>query len=129
MMRILCLMMMQLFFNVSVFSEELHSSVRTKTEKKTNEIHFNFTAEPTGGMKLNYEGPWALSLSDVDGIELPKNSFKLSDFTQEPKEASVNFNTKKLKEQGKLNYRLTAFSCTEDKTKCFRDVHKGNLNW
>ena len=113
-------------------------SARVELEIKTNEreegrIAVLFKAIAKEGYKLTLEAPWRLSLRVHGG-----GSIKISgkDQKQDVKTSAEYIATQKDLDQdlpgfkasitnagkgSKVDYTLEAFSCTQDKTRCFKD--------
>lgn len=107
---------------------KVETSVVTEGDKKLK-LTFKVTTEK--GIKANQEGPWELSLSETDGLKLDgdggKGSFKNVDFSLPGFQISASPTSEK--KSGKLKFKLRSFICTDDKTRCFMEVHNGELPW
>ena len=101
-------------------------------QQKDNKLSFAFKVVPNKGIQITDIGPWELKLTDTEGLNLPlqNNSFVLKPKDFDKSYGGFKFETgKPSKKNGTLKYRLKAFVCTDDKTRCFPEIHKGTLDW
>jgi hypothetical protein len=133
-----------LLFLSSLSALPAFSAMQTKATNSTliieqNDKEFQFKIEPNKGLAISTDGPWQLDISNINSVESQKLTFKKSNFDEKVPGYKVSMDELK-KSSGlapsksgsptatklkSFNYKLTAFICTIDKTKCFRDVIKG----
>ena len=111
-------------------SDELHSKLNATVRKDSKgHRHFTFALTPGAGLVKNLEGPWALDVSDAPELSFQKPKLGKADLNETDLSFSLETSTPPKTEKGKLNYKFVGFVCTADKSKCFRDVHKGSVMW
>jgi hypothetical protein len=92
---------------------------------------YNFTIKIglKDGIALNVDAPWKLTIKAHEGLTLDKTESVAKDF--DPKLPGFKFQStdKPTATKGKVDFTLVAFICTKDKTRCFREVHDGSINW
>lgn len=109
-----------------------HSKVESSVNPgKDGKMEMVFRITTNKGIKVNDEGPWELNLTDLNGLKLDgdngKGSFKKVDFSIPGfKVTGIATDGKK---SGTLKYKLRSFICTEDKARCFMEVHTGEQAW
>lgn len=104
-----------------------HSAVAVEARAGDGAQQFTFKVEPKNDMIVNFDAPWKLEVKGHDGLTLPKTTFARGDLDE--KLPGYVVSAKAGKPQGDLEYSLTAFICTKDKTQCFREVHTGKTTW
>jgi hypothetical protein len=88
-----------------------------------------FKVAPASGLHINLEGPWRLDITSSPGLKVAKASLLKLDMDEKlpgfiaKGEAAVGA------KGGQLEYKLIAFVCTDDKSRCYRDVHTGKATW
>jgi hypothetical protein len=90
-----------------------------------------FKVVPKEGMAINMEGPWKLEIEAPEGTSLAKKTLEKADMDAKLPGFVVSGTLKGPIPKGGYvaPYKLIAFVCTADKTKCFREVHKGEVRW
>lgn len=134
-------------FVASAALSSLASSAEKKTEKKTEkrtmvfvepiaaqeqktktaELNIRFRVEAKDGFDLVFDAPWKLELEKIEGLEPSGRSFDKKDFSTDVPGFQLNTRTVDEYEKITILYRLTAFVCTSDKKRCFREVHENNF--
>lgn len=104
----------------SKLSNDKYSQVVVEKVKGKTDLKINFKVKIADGIKYNWEGPWKLKFK---GEGIAEKTMGTSDFDKSlgGYAVTVPANSKS------LEYRLTAFVCTKDKTRCFREVHKETI--
>lgn len=129
-MRLFILLTLVFSTNVFAIGEPKYSKVAAKAEAAQSKLEFEFKIDSTDSdMALSFEAPWKLELVNADGItfsSMKLNKAKMDEKLPGWKVQTVSAPTKN---QGELAYKLTAFICTKNKTKCFREIHKGKVPW
>ncbi len=97
-----------------------------------------FKIEPHKDLAISHDAPWSAKLTNVNNLSPEALSLAKKDF--DPKIPGFKFALGTPQDKGKpgttkagdknpspssFDYTVTAFICTVDKTKCFRDVIKG----
>lgn len=107
---------------------KVESSIVAESDKK---LKIGFKVITEKGIKANQEGPWELTLTETDGLKLDgdngKGSFKNVDFSLPGFQITATPTSEK--KSGKLKFKLRSFICTDDKTRCFMEVHNGEMPW
>ena len=111
------------------FGEPKHSSVDVETKKAGDKMTFNFKIQPNEGMKATFDAPWTLEIKGHDGLSFSQTKMTKSELDEKLPGFSVTTLAGPSSAKGELEYQLTSFICTTDKTQCFREVHKGKAPW
>lgn len=114
------------------FMAAKNSTLKTTVEHGPDkQIVLQFQVIPNKGILVTDEGPWSLTLRDTTGLALrldeKSKAFTLRTYDQ--KIPGFRVPTTTTGSSGTLSYRLRAFVCREDKTRCFPEIHKGKLTW
>ena len=141
--------MKYLFIFMSCMSAQYSfSAISSKAANSTLTIDHNdkevqFKIEPHQGLAISKDAPWSLDLSNINSNGTQQLTFKKNSFDEivpvfkvslsEIQSANLPSTNKSATSASSaadltiksFNYKLTAFICTIDKTKCFRDVIKG----
>lgn len=119
------------------FAAPKHSSVEITPQKNGQQLEWTFKVIAKPGMGATFEqAPWSLSFKDAQGLQFEGG-------TPDPKTGTVKFAHDKLDQKlpgykvkakaseksGKMKYELHTFICTLEKTRCYREVHKGDIDW
>lgn len=119
------------------FAEPKHSKVEVSPKKSGQQLEWTFKVTPNPNMVATFEeAPWSLTLKDTKGL-------KFEGATADAKSGQVKFAHDKLDQSlpgykvkatasektGKMKYEFHTFICTKEKSRCYREVHKGDLNW
>lgn len=127
-----------------LYAQLAFSAMQTKATNSTliieqNDKEFQFKIEPNKGLAISTDGPWQLDIFNINSVESQKLTYKKSNFDEKipgykvsmdefKKSIGLSPSKSNSSTETKLkffNYKITAFICTIDKTKCFRDVIKG----
>lgn len=127
------ILMLGFFWSIlSGFGSE-HSSVETKAayDKKQSSLTMTFIVKPNKGMKIAPEGPWSLSLEKTGELKLESDQEKFETKTFDESIPGFRVNAKVIegKKSGSVAYKIRAFICTEDKTRCYPQALEGKLDW
>ena len=106
-----------------------HAKIDAAADKAGDKVELRFKVVPESGLHVNMEGPWKLELTGTDGLGLQKTTFAKGDMDEKLPGFVVKTAAKPAKAAGDVEYKLTAFVCTDDKTQCYREVHTGKLPW
>ena len=106
-----------------------HAKLDAAAQKSGDKVELRFKVVPDAGLHINMEGPWKLELTGADGLALAKTTYVKSDMDEKLPGFVVKTAAKPSKASGDVDYKLTAFVCTNDKTQCYREVHTGKLPW
>lgn len=116
------------------FGEPKHSKVDVKigaTKDKSVEVEFKVVAAT--GKHVTDEGPWDLTLTNTNGLELaaPAKDGKVQIKAYDGKIPGFRLAGKPAVKDGKgeFTYALKAFICEDDKTACYAEIHKGTVKW
>lgn len=105
-----------------------HSKVAISQKKDGDLLSIAFKVEPHQGLKVTLDAPWKLVIESQD-LSLAKTTLSKADLDANLPGFVVKTATKPKASQGKLQYTLTSFVCTEEKTQCYREVHTGFHSW
>lgn len=109
-------------------AKEVHSQVSERvTISADGKLSFEFEVKTK--LAMNWEAPWLLQLNKYEHLSFDKVKFKRGDMDDKLPGFKIATKSKPGGDKGTLDYKLIAFVCTKDKSKCFRDVHKGSFAW
>jgi hypothetical protein len=112
------------------FGDPENSSVATSVVKADGgSLNFTIKINLKEGIAFNMDAPWKLSIKKFDGLTLDKTESVAKDFVSELPGYKFQSIGKPTLPAGKIEYSLIAFICTKDKSRCFREVHNGNIDW
>lgn len=106
-----------------------HSKVDTKLTFDKDDATFVLQVVPNDGMALTFDtAPWKLSLENAEGLMVERKDLTWT--AKEVDQKTGAFTIKgKAKPNGKFSFKLNAFVCTKDKTRCYPQMHKKDLTW
>jgi hypothetical protein len=90
---------------------------------KNKEVTFQVT--PLQNLIINEEAPWTLAVTGM-GVKLVRDKLKKEDYNAKIPGFILSL-VELPKAPSELSYELTAFICTKDKGRCFREVLKGKV--
>ncbi|MFK7824647.1 MAG: hypothetical protein AB8G05_10840 [Oligoflexales bacterium] len=125
-------------FSIALAEEAVKPRVKVdvSAKKEGSGLYLvNFTVKPQSGMQLTYEAPWKLTLLEVSGLsyqgaarQKQKDNKKQYIYTKAEMDDKIPGYQVKINNQkekpSEISFTLEAFSCTQDKTRCFKDVLK-----
>ncbi len=125
-----------ILFSISSFSfltgfGDKYSTVETKATPEGSSLVVQFLVKPNSGMKLTKEGPWSVTLTNLDGLSLPltDGKFVTKDFDEKLPGFTLKSTLDPKIKEAKADYHIKAFVCTEDKKHCYPQQHKGVFSW
>lgn len=101
----------------------------SKEQLKDQKLSFKFVVKIPKDLIFNDEGPWKLKLKAHEGLSFEKDEFSIKDVKKDLPGFAVVTKEKPAKPKGAMEYTLTSFVCAKDKSKCYREVHNGTMNW
>lgn len=108
-----------------------HSSMDAKAVVgQKGELTMTFKIAAGEGMMLTHQAPWSVTLTEVEGAQLEgakEGKFETLDYDKELPGFTVK--TTSTADKGSANYKMKAFVCTKDKSRCFPQTHKGKISW
>jgi hypothetical protein len=109
-----CFFLLSMVFPSSCYLWASDHTLRLEIRHEKSQLIFH--VRPESSWNLNMNAPWKLTLSDgvCDGI------FDKSQFDVKTADYKVPCDKK-----GVVKYRLEAFSCSADKSRCVRELMKG----
>jgi hypothetical protein len=110
-------------------ADDKKSKVDVTTAAKGDNLEMTFKVVPVNGLHINLEGPWKLEIKEHDGLAFSSDKFARKDLDEKLTGYVVTTSAKPAKPSGEVDYALTAFVCTDDKTACYREVHTGKAPW
>lgn len=121
-------------------------SVLTQNDKQGTSRNLSFKVKASEGYKLTFDSaPWQLSIKLPEGVvvyewDSSKRAFskdsvgqnKSGNFVFKKVDPSLpgftlSFETPKKISNYKSSYKLTAFTCTQSKEQCFREIVEGSV--
>lgn len=97
----------------------------SKLEKQIQDSNIVLKVVPEKGMQLTYDAPWSLKLKNQTNVTFEKLRLGKDDLDQ--KNGAFKFTASQTNQKWDADYELTAFICTKDKTRCYRETHKGSF--
>lgn len=95
----------------------------TQGASSTNHKEIIFEVTPLQNLMINEDAPWSLNVTS-GGVKFTRDKLKKEDYN--PKIPGFSITLVELpKAPSELSYELTAFICTKDKGRCYREVVKG----
>ncbi len=122
-----------LWLSLSGFGSEHSSATAQSSYDKANQsLSITFTVKANEGMKITPEGPWSLSIKDANGLSFTKaqgQSFESKAFDESIPGFRVQAKVNEGSKSGTMSYKIRAFICTEDKTRCYPQTLDGTHEW
>ncbi len=106
-----------------------HSSLKTSTSVQGDELILQFKIQANKGMMLTHQAPWSLSLTNFKSLKLEQKDGKYTSRDYDKNLPGFVIKTKISGSSGSIDYSMRAFVCTEDKTLCYPQSHKGTVKW
>ncbi len=105
---------------------ESHGTIKIQEEKsgKAGSIKLQIMVQPNEGLKLNFDAPWRLELLEAENIQFVNATLGKNDLDQASGAFRFNADLATKKPQA-FKYKLTAFICTKDIARCYRQVFEG----
>jgi len=103
-----------------------YATVQVSEERQGEKLSLTFKVVPEGGLVVNEEGPWSLTLTPSSSDyaqKLEKLKFTKGDFDFKVPGVKVTLPSP-VQPAEAVSYSLTAFICTADKARCYREVVK-----
>ncbi len=104
-------------------SEKAKVSISSKKDGKN--VALSFTTHPGTGLKINAEGPWKLEIKEAKGIKLDKLELKRDAWKEDIAGFQVSGTPAADAKNVEIQYKMTTFVCTTDKSMCYREVVDG----
>ena len=95
--------------------------------QKDGSMEIQFKVVPNDDMAITFDAPWQLTFKDHPGLKAEKKSFGVKELDQKLPGFAVKVQPEA--NSGDLKYKLIAFICTKDKTRCYREVHDTSMAW
>ena len=111
------------------FGKPEHSTVEVTNQKDGESVAFTFKIKAKTDHVITFDAPWQLEIKDHNGLKFSETKLKKDKMDEKLPGYVVKTTGTPSTAKGELEYRLTSFICTADKTKCYREVHKGKTNW
>jgi hypothetical protein len=111
------------------FAQEKQLKVAATVQQSGANLGIEFKVVLGRNLVVNRNGPWSLTITDPGGLKLARQQFSLAGFNASLPGFSIQSAGAPRSKSGELRYRLTAFVCTKDKSRCFREVHEGSVPW
>ncbi len=119
------LLLAQLVIGSYSFANTLNSEVEIRRKKDT----FEFKVIPKDGLAINLEGPWKLEIKTSPEADIMHTKFERPSLDEKLPGFVVPLKPGNHAKKGNITFKLIAFVCTKDKTRCYRDVHDKTLSW
>lgn len=117
-----------LFLLASQALAETRAKVDLSQKKEAGAYQIRFLVFPASqDLKLNMDAPWRLQVKAKDAAVFPKTNLQKADFDSNLPGFVLQTGKLALKEKMTVPYELTAFTCTKDRSQCFRELIKGDF--
>lgn len=114
---------------ITAFAEAKHSEVIATASKAGDQVAIEFKIKFPEHIAINHDGPWSLVFTKAPELKFSKAKWDLKDLSDSLPGFKVTTSEKPKAKAGTADYTATVFVCTKDKTQCYREVHKGSVNW
>lgn len=118
------------------FAEPKHSKLEITPQKSGQQIEWTFKVIPNPDMAATFDdAPWSLTFKDAKGLKFDgvqtdaKNTAKFSHDKLDRSIPGYKVKATAAGKSGKMKYEFHTFVCTKEKTRCYREVHKGDMDW
>lgn len=98
------------------------ASVQVTAVKSGGEVNLTFSTLPVGDLVINSEGPWKLEIKSTKGIQPTKLIYKVDEWKKDISGFIVPIKVNQGVKSGDVEFKLTSFVCTKDKSMCYREV-------
>ena len=101
------------------------AKVSVSSKKEGKNVTLSFATLPGEGLKINGDGPWKLEIKDAKGIKLDKFELKRDAWKEDIAGFQVKGTPASDAKSLEIQYKMTTFVCTTDKSMCYREVVDG----
>ena len=106
-----------------------HSSLEPQVTSQDNSLEAIFVIKANPGLELTFDAPWTLEVSNVKHLDIAdKNDLIVKDFDKSISGMRFKAIVTQNAESVSFDYKVKAFVCTKDKTRCYPQTHKGSIN-
>ena len=81
-----------------------------------------FKTVPNDGLVINHEGPWSLEIKSITGAKANVTTLKRADWKEDTATFDLPVVADASAKEAEVQYMLTSFVCTKEKTQCYREV-------
>ncbi|SMF34007.1 hypothetical protein [Pseudobacteriovorax antillogorgiicola] len=106
-----------------------HSSLETSVENQGQDLTIKFKIKANDGLELTHQAPWSVTITEAKDLSLETKNGKFVTKEYDKDLPGFTLKTKAQSQSGSFNYKMRAFVCKKDKTKCFPQTHKGKIDW
>ncbi len=107
---------------------ENRAKIEISQKKEGGAYLIKFIVSPANKeLKLNLEAPWRLQVKSNDPAVFPKTKLEKTDLDPKLPGFALKTASLSLKDKMTVPYEMTAFTCTKDRSQCFRELIKGEL--
>ncbi len=85
----------------------------------------SFSTVPGAGLKINEDGPWKLEIKNAKGLKFSQLEFKRDVWNVSTAGFETTATLDGAAKFGDIQYKMTTFVCTVDKSMCYREVVEG----
>lgn len=105
-----------------------HSALETQITISDNKIEAIFVVTANPGLELTFDAPWTLEVSNTKNLDvIDKKDLIVKEFDRSISGMRFKANASQKAESISFDYKVKAFVCTEDKTRCYPQTHKGSI--
>lgn len=108
-----------------------HSSLKSTADVSGDEVTLQFKISANSDMVLTHQAPWQITLTNFKDLDLPLKADKYvsKDYDEKLPGFTVKTKIKGGSANGSIDYKMKAFVCTKDKSRCYPQSHKGTVTW
>ena len=93
--------------------------------KDGKNIKLAFATKAGDGLKVNPDGPWKLEIKQIKGVKAATTTFNKDAWQADISGFKVAGTPEAGAKEIEVQYKMTTFVCTVDKTMCYREVVEG----
>jgi hypothetical protein len=91
-----------------------------------DQLEINLIVKPVAGHKVSFDAPWSLELSEPKGVQFANAKLKKDDLQKDLPGFAIKGQRQVGSKEASFSYKMIAFICTTDATRCYREVYIGH---
>jgi hypothetical protein len=105
-----------------------HSALKPQVTNNGHAVEAVFVITANPGLELTFDAPWTLEVSNTKNLDVTdKNDLVVKDFDKSVSGMRFKAKASQKAESISFDYKIKAFVCTKDKTRCYPQTHKGSI--
>lgn len=102
-----------------------YGALEFANKAKGDTLEIQLIVKPVPGHKVSFDAPWSLELSDAKGVQFTQTQLKKDDLQQDLPGFAIKGQWQVGSKEVSFAYKMIAFICTTDATRCYREVYSG----